>query len=65
MKSKYKDLLINLVIQINENISEVSERKLFADEKELDYIEGKLMAYKEILAIIKLDSKEQSIDDFF
>lgn len=58
---KYVEFLQNVLISLHENIHEARERKNFADKEELDYIEGKLMAYNEVLAILRMSAKQFGI----
>ncbi len=61
MEKRFIAYLQDVLISIHENIHEVKERKNFADRAELDYIEGKLMAYHEVLAILRTSAKEFNI----
>lgn len=58
MESRYIEYLQDVLISIHQNIHELNDRKSFADPEELDHIEGKLMAYQEILAILKTSAGE-------
>jgi hypothetical protein len=49
----YLECLQDGLITLHQNLHETRERKLFADPAEFDYIEGKLMAYQEVLAIFR------------
>ncbi|MCU0393925.1 MAG: hypothetical protein MUE81_22675 [Thermoflexibacter sp.] len=61
MEKRFVEYLQDVLISIHENIHEARERKNFADKDELDYIEGKLMAYNEVLAILRMSAKEFDI----
>ena len=61
MERQYVAFLQDVLISIHENIRELKERKSFADPEELAHIEGKLMAYHETLAILKMSATEFSI----
>jgi hypothetical protein len=61
MENKYIEYLQDVLISLHENIHEIRERKNFADKTELDYIEGKLMAYNEVLAILRSSAKQFEI----
>ncbi len=50
---RYIEFIQDVLISIHENIRELGERKNFAGPEELSHIEGKLMAYREMLAILK------------
>lgn len=52
------EYLQDVLISIHENLHELNERKNFADPQELTYIEGKIVAYQEMLAILKTSADE-------
>lgn len=54
----YAELIKDLVSTIHANIKELRERRNFADPEELNYIEGKLQAYSEIISALKSSAKE-------
>jgi hypothetical protein len=58
MEKRYIEFIQDVLITIHENIHELQERKGFADPEELTHIEAKLMAYNEMLAIIKVSADE-------
>ncbi|MCU0449273.1 MAG: hypothetical protein MUC97_05400 [Bernardetiaceae bacterium] len=58
MEKRYLEYLQDVLITLHQNLHETRERKLFADPAELDYIEGKLMAYQEILAIMRQSAQQ-------
>ena len=47
-----------MLISIHENLHELDQRKNFADPEELAHIEDKILAYHEILAIIRVSAEE-------
>ncbi|HEU5289736.1 MAG TPA: hypothetical protein VFU05_03775 [Cyclobacteriaceae bacterium] len=47
-----------MLITLHANIRELEERKNFAEPEELGHIDGKLMAYIEMLAIVRSSSEE-------
>ena len=57
MEKRYIEFIQDVLISIHENLHELTERKGFADPEELTYIEAKLLAYREILAIIKASAE--------
>ena len=57
--SRYIEFIQDVLISIHENIRELNERKNFAGATELPHIEGKLQAYQEMLAILRM-----SVDSF-
>lgn len=58
----YVQFLQDVLITIHENIRELRERKSFADAEELTYIEAKLVAYHEVLAILRMSADEFGIN---
>ena len=55
------EYLQDVLISIHENLHELQERKTFADPEELSHIEGKIQAYQEVLAILKMSDDELQI----
>ncbi len=53
MEQRYIDFVQDVLISIHENLRELSERKNFADPEELTHIEAKILAYREVLSIIR------------
>jgi hypothetical protein len=45
------------LISIHENLHELQERKNFARPEELAHIEAKIVAYREMLAIISMSAQ--------
>lgn len=62
MNSLHVQFLQDVLITIHMNIRELKERTQFAGAEELDHIEGKLMAYTEMLAILRMSADEFGID---
>jgi hypothetical protein len=58
MKNAYEDFLRDVIITIHINIRELRERKNFADPEELPHIDVKLLAYEEVLSILR-DSADE------
>jgi hypothetical protein len=58
MPDNYIPFLQDVLISIHENIRELNERRGFADPEELNHIEAKLVAYREVLAILKMSAAE-------
>jgi hypothetical protein len=58
MEQRYIDFIQDVLITIHENIHELQERKGFADPEELTHIEAKLLAYQEMLSIIRVSAEE-------
>ncbi|HYC86922.1 MAG TPA: hypothetical protein VEB86_16935 [Chryseosolibacter sp.] len=61
MEQRYVEFLQDVLISVHENIRELKERKTFADPEELPHIEGKLIAYHEVLAILRMSADEFNI----
>lgn len=61
MKPSYIEFLQDVLITLHMNIRELQERKRFADPEELTYIEAKLMAYQEMLSILRDSADEFNI----
>ena len=61
MQIKFVEFIQDVLISIHENIRELRERKNFADPEELTHIEAKLLAYHEILTIIRFSADEFGI----
>jgi hypothetical protein len=59
MEIKYIEYLQDVLISLHVNLHETEERKAFAEPEELNYIEGRLAAFREMLAILS-----QSADEF-
>jgi len=55
------EYLQDILISIHENLHELHERKSFADPQEFDHIEGKIQAYQEVLAILKISADQFQI----
>lgn len=61
MSHQFIPYLQDVLISIHENIRELKERKNFASPEELTHIEGKLIAYHEVLAILRMSADEFDI----
>lgn len=57
----YIEFIQDLLITIHQNIRELKDRKSFADPEEMAHIDGKLMAYNEILASMRMGADEFDI----
>jgi len=56
MDNRYVEFIQDVLISIHENIRDLKERKTFADPEELQHIEGKLIAYHEMLVILRVSA---------
>jgi hypothetical protein len=61
MTVSYQDFIRDVVITIYMNIRELKERKNFADPEEMPHIEAKLLAYEEMLSILRGSADEFKI----
>jgi len=61
MQSRMIEFVQDVLISIHENIRELKERKNFVDPNELTHIEAKLLAYQEVLSIIRFSADEFKI----
>ena len=62
MNAQHIGFLQDVLITIHDNIRELKERKNFSDPAELTHIEAKLLAYIEVLAILRQSADEFGID---
>lgn len=53
----------DVLISIYDNIRDLKERKAFADPEELNYIEGRLSSYQEVVSIFKMSAREMGIKE--
>ena len=61
MKPNYAEYIQDVVITLHMNLKELQERKNLAESQELDHIEAKLLAYHEVLAILRSSADELGI----
>lgn len=61
MEKNYIEFIQDVLISIHENIRELRDRKGFADPEELTHIDAKLIAYEEVLAILRMSADEFQI----
>lgn len=54
--SRYIEFVQDVLISVHENLRELSERRAFADPQELPHIEGKIIAYQEMLSILRMSA---------
>jgi hypothetical protein len=62
MSARHIEFIQDVLITIHSNIRELRERKNFADPEELTHIEAKLLAYTEMLAILRFSADDVGID---
>jgi hypothetical protein len=56
MENQYIDFIQDVLISVHENLHELEERKNFADPGELAHIEAKILAYREMIAIMRMSA---------
>jgi hypothetical protein len=54
---RYIEFIQDVLISVHENLRELNQRKSFADPEELPHIEAKIIAYKEMLSIIRMSAE--------
>jgi len=54
---RYIEFIQDILISVHENIHELKDRKNFADPEELPHIEAKIIAYQEMLAILRVSAE--------
>jgi hypothetical protein len=60
---KLLEYVQDVLITVHANLEEIRGRKQFADKEELDYIEAKIMAYQEIIAIFRMTAREFNLSE--
>jgi hypothetical protein len=58
MEQAYRDFIQDIVISLHANLREIRERRNFAAPDERDYIEGKMLAYQEVISLLQSGAKE-------
>lgn len=58
MEQAYHDFIQDVVISLHANLREIRDRRGFASPEELDYIEGKMLAYQEVLSLLQASARE-------
>lgn len=56
-ESRYIEFIQDVLISLHENLRELNERKTFAEPAELNHIEGKIQAYREMLSILRMSAE--------
>lgn len=54
---RYIEYIQDVLISIHENLRELNQRRGFADPQELPHIDGKIMAYQEMLSILRMSAE--------
>ncbi len=62
MTNRYVEFVQDVLITLHANIRELKERKGFADPEELTHIEAKLLAYNEMLSILRSSADDAGLD---
>ena len=53
---RYIEFIQDVLISIHENLRDLHERRNFADPEELPHIEAKIVAYQEMLSILRMSA---------
>lgn len=61
MSPLYEDFVRDVVISVHANIRELKDRRSFADPEELDHIDGKLIAYQEVLVMLRSSASDHHL----
>lgn len=61
MDKRSIEFIQDVLISIHENLHELQERKNFADPEEHTYIDAKIIAYQEMIAILKTSADQFDI----
>ena len=61
--NRYLDYLHDVLISVHANLHDLHEKRGFADPEELDYLEGRIMSYQEVLGILKQSAREFGIPE--
>lgn len=61
--NRYLDYIHDVLISVHANLHDLHEKRGFADPEELDYLEGRIMSYQEVLGILKQSAREFGIPE--
>ena len=62
MQNRYVEFVQDVLITLHANIRDLKERRSFADPEELTHIEAKLLAYNEMLSILRSSADDVGLD---
>lgn len=62
MTNRYVEFVQDVLITLHANIRDLKERRGFADPEELTHIEAKLLAYTEMLSILRSSADDAGLD---
>ncbi|MFD0998037.1 hypothetical protein ACFQ21_01925 [Ohtaekwangia kribbensis] len=62
MRNRYVEFVQDVLITLHANIRDLKERRSFADPEELTHIEAKLLAYNEMLSILRASADDVGLD---
>jgi hypothetical protein len=62
MRNRYVEFVQDVLITLHANIRDLKERRSFADPEELTHIEAKLLAYNEMLSILRASADDFGLD---
>ena len=54
--SRYIEFIQDVLVSVHENLRELNGRRTFADPQELPHIEAKIIAYQEVLSILRMSA---------
>ena len=57
MSARHIEFIQDVLISVHENLRELDQRKNFADPEELPHIDAKILAYQEMLSIIRMSAE--------
>lgn len=57
-----EEFVQDVLITLHANIRDLEEKRAFADPEEHDYIDGRIVSYGEILAILRASARDTGID---
>ncbi len=61
--NRYVEFIQDVLISVHANLHDLHEKRGFADPEELDYLEGRIMSYQEVLAILKQSAREFGVSE--
>ncbi len=62
MRDRNVEFVQDVLITVHANIRDLKERRNFADPEELTHIEAKLLAYNEMLSILRSSADDAGLD---
>jgi len=59
--AQYIAFIQDVLITVHQNLRELESRKAFADAAELDYIDGKIAAYRELIKMLQMSADDHAL----